>query len=63
MKLFHVETIEQFKIGAWLERQGLAAEDVAVVELVDRYTVRIINAAGQWMDVECKDGEVKINQD
>ncbi|MEG2208697.1 MAG: hypothetical protein RR065_11375 [Clostridia bacterium] len=63
MKLFHVETIEQFKIGAWLERQGLVAEDVAVVELVDRYTVRIINAAGQWMDVECKDGAVQINQD
>lgn len=57
MKLYHCETVEQYKLGELLEAQGVTRDDVAAVELITRDTVRLTNPAGQYMVVQYRDGQ------
>lgn len=50
--LFHCETIAQFKIMSWLAVEGVTTDDISRVELLSADKVRIINPAGQYMDIQ-----------
>ena len=58
--LYHCNTIGQAKIAQWLEGEGITAEDIAHVELLEKNKVRITNPAGQYMDLEYANETVKI---
>ena len=60
--LFRCRTILQHKIMLWLETQGVAADDIAQVELTGPASVRVTNPAGQYMDLLCgADGTVAVD--
>lgn len=61
MKLFKCETIAQFKIGMWLESQGVTCDDVASAALLSADMVRVTNPAGQYLDVRWCNGEAVID--
>ena len=63
MRLFHCDTIPQFKIGQWLESQGVSAEDVAAAELLSPTKVKGINPAGAYLVVDWAGDHAEINQD
>ena len=63
MKLYKCQTVEQFKIGVWLEEQGIVQEDIAAVEFPARDQVKIIGPAGGYLVVDWKDGHAEINMD
>ena len=61
MKLYKCRTIEQFKIGEWLESQGVTPDDVAFCELLARNTVKVVNPAGGYLVVHWRDGHAEID--
>lgn len=63
MDLFKCQTVEQFKIGVWLEEQGIVPVDIAAVEFPARDQVKIINPCGGYLVVDWKDGHAEINKD
>lgn len=60
MKLYRCKTIEQYKIGMWLEEQGVEQKDIAKAELLGPDRVRITNAAGQYIEICWCGKEAKI---
>lgn len=57
MNLFKCETVAQFKIGVWLAEQGIEKDGIASAELLARDTVRVINHAGQYLDIRWRDDD------
>lgn len=56
MNIFKCKTINQFKIGVWLEKQGVHREDVVSVDILNSDMVRVANPAGQYMEIRMVDG-------
>ena len=63
MRLYHCETIPQFKIGQWLEEQGVKKDDIEAAVLVSPTRVKLINPAGAYLIVDWLGDRAEINQD
>ena len=61
MKLYKCQTTQQFKIGEWLESQGLCPGDVACCELLAPDAVKVVNPAGQYLVVCWRGGHAEID--
>lgn len=59
--LFHCVSIDQYRIMRWLTDQGLTRDDISRVELLGESKIRLTNPAGQYMDVEIRDNEIRTD--
>lgn len=60
-RMYHCETIAQFKIMSWLSTEGITTDDIASVELLRADKIRVTNPAGQYMDIQwTEDGAVLV---
>ena len=62
MNLFRCQTIAQFKIMSWLAAQGITQEDIARMDLLSDNRLRVINPAGQYLELTYNGEGVSIDQ-
>ena len=64
MNLYKCRTIAQFKIGVWLELQGIQSDDIAECALIAPDVVKITNPAGQYLVVRwnCDHTEIDMTR-
>ena len=65
VNLYKCRTIAQFKIGVWLELQGIQPDDIAECALIAPDVVKITNSAGQYLVVRwnCDHAEIDMTRE
>ena len=65
MNLYKFRTIAQFKIGVWLESQGIQPDDIAECALIAPDVVKITNPAGQYLVAprNCDHAEIDMTRE